>query len=511
MAARIAVAGLSVAPPLYDFLAQEALPGTGIDATAWFEGLAGLLARLAPRNAALLAKRDALQAQLDDWHRAQRGQPHDPEAAEAFLRGIGYLLPDPGPVAARTANVDPEIAGTAGPQLVVPVTNARYALNAANARWGSLYDALYGTDALGTPASPGPYDPARGARVMARGRALLDQVAPLAGASHADATGYGVQDGRLVVRLGDHEAGLIQGARFVGYRGSHAAPDSILLRHHGLHAEIRIARAGMIGSADRAGVADVVIEAALTAIMDCEDSVATVDAADKVLAYRNWLGLMNGTLAATVEKSGRPFERRLNPDLTWMKPGGGTLTLPGRSLMLVRNVGHHMLTDGVTQGGAPIPETILDALVTAAIAKHDLLGHGGAIRNSRAGSIYVVKPKMHGPEEVAWANDLFAGVEDVLDLPRFTLKMGIMDEERRTTLNLRACIAAAADRVCFINTGFLDRTGDEIHSAMEAGPMVRKHDMRAQAWIKAYEDNNVDAGLACGLSGRRPRCCPRRP
>jgi malate synthase len=503
--ARIAVDGgrLLVEPVLHEFLVHEALPGTDVTQDAFFAGLARVVAQLGPRNAALLARRDALQAELDTWHLAHRGQQQDLADYTRFLRGIGYLQPDPGPVQAATRNVDPEIAQIAGPQLVVPVTNARYALNAANARWGSLYDALYGTDALGSAPPGGAYDKARGAAVMARAKAILDEVAPLENGSHADATGYAVRQGRLVVRLGDASLGLKQPEKFAGYRGAHAAPDSILLQNNGLHVEIRIARKGMIGAADPAGIADVVLESAISTIMDCEDSVACVDAEDKVLAYHNWLGLMTGTLAATVEKSGRPFERRLHPDVTWLKPSGGRLTLSGRSLMLVRNVGHHMLTDAVTTAdGAPIFETILDALVTSMIAKHDLLGHGGAIRNSRAGSVYIVKPKMHGPEEVAWANDLFAAVEDVLDLPRFTLKMGIMDEERRTSVNLRACIAAARDRVAFINTGFLDRTGDEIHSAMEAGPMLRKAAMRTAAWLAAYEENNVDAGLACGLAGR---------
>ncbi len=499
---QVSLAGLTVARPLADFIANAALPGTGIDAARFWQGFAGLLATFAPRNRALLARRNEMQAQIDAWHVARRGKPIDPESYRGFLSDIGYLLPPPPPFVVTTENVDPEIAAIAGPQLVVPVNNARYALNAGNARWGSLYDALYGTNAIpedGGAARGHGYNPVRGARVIAEAKRFLDRATPLDGASHADVTGYAVAAGRLIAARAGGTVALKNPENFAGYQGDATSPRVVLLRHHGLHVELHFDRGHPIGRTDPAGLADVVIESAVTTIMDCEDSVAAVDAPDKVEVYRNWLGLMTDTLSAEVTKNGRTFLRRLNADRDYTTPAGGRLTLPGRSLMLVRNVGHHMYTDVVRDAdGNETPETILDAAVTSLIAMHDL----AARRNSRAGSVYIVKPKLHGPEEVAFADGLFAAVEDMLGLARNTLKMGVMDEERRTSLNLAACIHAARARVVFINTGFLDRTGDEIHTSIEAGAMVRKTDMKNTTWIAAYENNNVDVGLACGLRGR---------
>ena len=498
-------AGMRVATGLVQLVEQDVAPRVGLDRARFWAGFAALLDQLVPANQALLARRDQLQGDIDAWHRARRGQPFDVAAHEAQLRSSGYLVPEGPDFPIGTQNVDAEIALLAGPQLVVPLDNARYALNAANARWGSLYDALYGTDAItetGDLARGKGYNAIRGRRVIEHARMVLDHTVTLSAGSHADVVEYSLPRGALQAAMSDGSyVALANPAQFRGHQGTEAAPGTLLFEHRGLHLEVRIDRTHPIGRGDPAGIADVQLESALTTIMDLEDSIAAVDSADKVAVYRNWLGLMRGDLAARFEKGGGHVDRSLNADRVYQSPSGGTVRIPGRSLMLVRNVGHLMTTDLVLHQGREAPEGIVDAVLTVLIAQFDLQGLG-QFRNSRAGSVYIVKPKMHGPEEAAFANTLFDRVEDLLGLARHTVKIGVMDEERRTTVNLKECIRAVKDRIIFINTGFLDRTGDEIHTAMQAGAVIRKGEIRNAAWLKAYEDHNVDTGLACGFAGR---------
>ena len=506
MTQRVQVNGLQIADTLYQFVAERVIPGSGIENQAFWAALEAILTDLGPKNSALLAHRDELQAKIDTWHRTHAAHPVDQTAYKRFLQEIGYLLPPGEDFQITTANVDPEIAEVAGPQLVVPVTNARYALNAANARWGSLYDALYGTDVIeeteGAGRSGG-FNPTRAARVVDYVMEFLDRTLPLQASGHAQVVRYAVVERVLILTLQDGgTTGLQNAESFVGYLGDPSAPSAVLLRNHGLHIELQIDKTHPIGKYHPGGIKDVVMEAAVTTIQDCEDSVSTVDAADKVLAYGNWLGLLKGDLTATLEKDGKTIERRLNPDRQYLAPDGSNFSLPGRSLLFLRHVGHLMTSDAVLDSnGKGIPEGILDSMVTSLIAMHDLHG-SGPVRNSRSGSVYIVKPKMHGPDEVAFTCELFGRTEEALGLPRNTLKMGIMDEERRTSVNLKQCIRAARERIVFINTGFLDRTGDEIHTSMLAGPVLRKSAMKNARWINAYEDSNVDIGLACGLRGR---------
>jgi malate synthase len=517
MSSRTTIHGLQVATELYTFINDSVLPGTGVSVDAFWKGFDGIVADLAPKNAALLGERDRLQAELDTWHSANPGPIRDMVAYRKFLETIGYLVPEPKKVKATTKNVDDELATQAGPQLVVPILNARYALNAANARWGSLYDALYGTDVISedkgcdkvAKGKKGGYNPKRGAKVIEYARHVLDRCVPLKKGSHVGSTSYRVnKDGELVVGLAEGgTAKLADKTQFIGFQGDAKKPSAILLKHNGLHLDIQINRSTPIGASDAAGVSDLVVEAALSTILDLEDSVAAVDAEDKVLAYRNWLGILQGTLVESFNKGGQTMTRGLNADRVYTAPNGkpNAVRLHGRSLMFLRNVGHLMTNPAILWGAEnkEIPEGIMDAMVTTAIAMHDLKRtRKDAIRNSRKGSVYIVKPKMHGPREVAFAAELFGRVEKVLGLPESTVKLGIMDEERRTSVNLKACIEAAASRVAFINTGFLDRTGDEMHTAMLAGPMVRKGDMKASAWIQSYEKNNVIVGLNCGLRGK---------